>query len=163
MLYILQDYVGLGEAAVSRVPMMGLAGMLGSALGTPLAGWVSDRLGVTRPLIYACAAVMVVGIALPLASPTLPAMLAYSFLVGAGFGGFGSVDYVLITKVLPSQEDAGKDLGIINMTTTLSQTLGVALGGALVSVQHGYAVLFPMGIGFVVLGAACIAFIRGVR
>ena len=68
-----------------------------------------------------------------------------------------------ITKVLPSQDDAGKDLGIINMTTTLSQTLGVGLAGAMVSMVGTYGVLFPMGIGFITLGTLCVAFIKGVR
>jgi len=163
MLYILQTYVGLGEAAVANVPALGLAGMAGSVVGTPLAGWLSDRLGVTRPLIYICSAVMVVAMAVPLMMPTMQGMLIYSFLAGAGFGGFGSVDYVLITKVLPSQDDVGKDLGIINMTTTLTQTLGVGLAGALVSALGSYTILFPMGMTFVVLGSICIAFIKGVR
>jgi MFS family permease len=163
LLYILQDYVGLGAAAVSTMPMMGLAGMVGSAVGTPYAGWLSDRLNVTRPLIYVCSAVMVAAIAVPLAFPTFTGLIVYSFLIGAGFGGFGSVDYVLITKVLPSQDDAGKDLGIINTTTTLSQTLGVGLAGGMVSVVGNYSVLFVMGILFITLGAACVAFIRGVR
>lgn len=163
LLYILQDYVGLGAAAVSKVPMMGLAGMAGAAIGTPLAGWLSDRLGVTRPLIYICSAVMIVALLMPLALPSFEGMLLYCFLAGAGFGGFGSVDYVLITKVLPSQDDAGKDLGIINMTTTLTQTLGVGLAGAMVSATGSYKILFPMGAMFIALGTLCIAFIRGVR
>lgn len=162
-LYILQDYVGMGARAVASIPMLGLAGMLGSAFATPLAGWLSDRLRVTRPLIYVCSAILVCAILVPLMLPTFEGMLIYSFLAGAGFGAFGSVDYVLITKVLPSQEDAGKDLGIINMTTTLSQTLGVGLAGAMVSMAGSYAVLFPMGIIFILLGTVCVAFIRGVR
>ena len=163
LLYILQDYVGLGASAVSNVPAVGLAAMLGAAIGTPLAGWLSDRLDVTRPLIYVCSAVMVLAMVVPLVSPTIPGMLAYSFLVGAGFGGFASVDYVLITKVLPSEGDAGKDIGIINMTTTLSQTLGVGLAGLVVSVAGSYGALFAMGMVLVTLGSVCIAFVRGVR
>jgi MFS family permease len=163
LLYILQDYIGLGASAVSSLPAIALAAMVGSALGTPLAGWLSDRLGVTRPLIYLCSAIMMCAMLVPLLSPTLHGMLIYSFLVGMGFGGFASVDYVLITKVLPSEGDAGKDLGIINMTTTLSQTLGVGLAGAVVSAVDSYAALFAMGIVFVGLGSVCIAFIRNVR
>lgn len=163
LLYILQDHVGLGDAAVSTLPAMGLAAMLGSAFGTPLAGWLSDRLGVTRPLIYICSAVMVVAAIIPILAPTVTGTMVYSFLMGAGFGGFAAVDYVLITKVLPSQDDAGKDLGIINMTTTLSQTLGVGLAGAMISQSGGYAVLFPMAIGLIALGTLCVAMIRGVR
>ena len=163
LLYILQDYVGLGGSAVTNLPAVGLAAMAGAVLGTPLAGWASDRLGVTRPLIYLCSAIMVAAMIVPLVSPTYEGLIVYSFLVGAGFGGFASVDYVLITKVLPSQDDAGKDLGIINMTTTLSQTLGVGLAGAIVSMADSYAALFVMGIIFISLGSVCIMFIRGVR
>ncbi|AUW57432.1 hypothetical protein C1T17_04265 [Sphingobium sp. SCG-1] len=163
LLYILQDFIGFGLKAVGSLPAVGLAAMVGAAVGTPLAGWLSDRLNVTRPLIYLCSAIMVGAMLVPLIFPTYTGMLVYSFLVGAGFGGFASVDYVLITKVLPSQDDAGKDLGIINMTTTLSQTLGVGLAGAIVSMVGSYAALFVMGIIFVVLGTTCIAFIRGVR
>lgn len=163
LLYILQDYIGLADDAVRSLPAMALAGMVGGAVGTSFAGWLSDRLGVTRPLIYACSALMIGAILIPLFSPTFTGMIVYSALIGAGFGGFASVDYVLITKVLPSHGDAGKDLGIINMTTTLSQTLGVGIAGTMVSTLDSYAVLFWLGIGFIALGTTCIAFIRGVR
>jgi MFS family permease len=163
LLYILQDHIGLGSGAIDKLPAMGLAAMLGSLVGTPLAGWLSDRLGVTRPLIYICSTVMIAAILIPILSPTVTGTLVYSFLIGAGFGGFAAVDYVLITKVLPSHDDAGKDLGIINMTTTLSQTLGVGVAGAMISVSGGYAILFPMAIGFIALGTVCVAMIRGVR
>lgn len=163
LLYILQDYIGLGDKAIGTLPAMGIAAMVGAAIGTPLAGWLSDRFNVTRPLIYICSTLMIAAIIIPIVSPTYTAMIIYSALVGAGFGGFASVDYVLITKVLPSDDDAGKDLGIINMTTTLSQTLGVGLAGAIVSQVDSYGALFPMGIVFIALGTVCIAFIKGVR
>ena len=163
LLYILQDYVGLGAAAVGSMPRVAVAAMLGAATGTPLAGWLSDRLGITRPLIYVCSAVMMAAMLVPLAMPSVTGLMIYSFLVGAGFGGFASVDYVLITKVLPSKDDAGKDIGIINTTTTLSQTLGVGLAGAVVSMVGSYGALFAMGIVFVALGTLCIVFVRGVR
>ena len=163
LLYVLQDYLGLGEAAVARMPAISLASLVGSLIGTPLAGWLTDRLGATRPLIYLSSAIMVVAFVLPLVFPTFIGLLAYSFLIGLGFASFGAVDYVLITKVLPSQDDAGKDLGIINMTTTLSQTLGVGVAGALIGAVGSYAVLFPLGIVLVSLSAVCVMLIRNVR
>jgi len=163
LLYILQDYIELGDNAVKSLPPMALAGIVGGAIGTGYAGWLSDRLGVTRPIIYACSALMIGAILIPLFFPTFAGMIIYSVLVGAGFGGFASVDYVLITKVLPSERDAGKDLGIINMTTTLSQTMGVGLAGFMVSMLDNYSILFVMAIVFITLGTACVALIRGVR
>jgi hypothetical protein len=63
-----------------------------------------------------------------------------------------------------SADDAGKDLGVINITTTLPQTIAVAVAGAGVTVFGGYLALFPVAIFFVVVGGAGLLFlVRGVR
>ena len=65
--------------------------------------------------------------------------------------------------MLPSAKDAGKDLGIINITTTLPQTIGVVIGAVAVSMFGTYAALFPIAIVAVVIGAVLLRFIRGVK
>lgn len=162
-LYILQDFVGLGQGAIASVPAIGLASMIGTVIGTPLAGWLADRLKASKPIILGASVLMIASFILPLAWPSLTAVLAYSLIAGIGFGGYLAVDYVLITEVLPSAEEAGKDLGIINITTTLPQTIGVAVGGAIVAAFSGYGALFPFAMAFVILGALCLFRIRGVR
>ena len=162
-LYILQSYVGLGKEAVALVPAVGLANLLGTLIGTPIAGILADRLKAVKPLIFAASIILVIAFAIPMASPTVPAMLAYGFLSGMGLGSYMSVDYVLITQVLPSAEDAGKDLGIINITTTLPQTIGVAVGGTIVTVFAGYFALFPVAIVLVIAGAVLLFLVRRVR
>jgi MFS family permease len=162
-LYILQSYVGLGDKGVELVPAVGLANLIGTFVGTPIAGLLADRLRRSKPMILAASIVLVVAFAIPMISPTIPAMLVYGFLSGMGLGAYFSVDYVLITQVLPSMDDAGKDLGIINITTTLPQTIGVAVGGTIVTIFAGYFALFPVAIVFVILGAVLLFLIRGVR
>jgi len=161
--YILQDYIGLGKNAVESVAQVGLAALLGTVVGTPLAGLLADKIRRVKPLVAAASGLLIVAFAVPMISPTLPGMLVYSFLGGAGLGSFLSVDYVLITQVLPSADDVGKDLGVINITTTLPQTIGVAVASVIVTLFSPYAALFPVAMGFVLAGALMLFFIRGVR
>lgn len=162
-LYILQDFIGLGKDAVASVPALGLASLVGTVIGTTLSGFVADKIKASKPVILVASALLVVAFIFPIIWPTLPAMLVYSAIAGLGFGAYLSVDYVLITQVLPNADEAGKDLGIINITTTLPQTIGVAVGGLVVTAFSGYIALFPVAIVLVILGSLCLFAIRGVR
>jgi MFS family permease len=161
-LYWLQSYVGLGEGAVAALPVVSLVGLVGMLISTPIAGWLFDKLGRTKPMIYVTSGVLAIGLLIPIFSHTFPAILVYSFVSGLGFGAYQSVDYVLVTQVLPSNTEAGKDLGIVNISTSLPQTIGIAVAGAVVTIG-GYAALFPVGAALVILGALLILPIRGVR
>jgi MFS family permease len=163
MLYLLQDYIALGDSAVAAVPALGLANLVGSIVGTLAAGVLVQRTNRTKPIIYGASALIVVALAAPLVWPSLPAMLVYSALAGFGMGAYVSVDFVLITLVLPNAQDVGKDLGVINITTTLPQTIGVVIGGVAVTTFGTYAALLPFAIAATTLGAVLLMFIRGVR
>lgn len=162
-LYVLQDYVGLGKGAVAAVPLVGLLGLGGLIVSTPIAGWLTDKVGRTKPIIYITSGVLAVGILIPFFVRSLPAMLIYSFIAGLGFGAYQSVDFVLVTQVLPSEKNTGKDLGIINVTSALPQTIGVALAGIVVTLFGGYGALFPVGALAVVVGAVLIIPVRNIR
>lgn len=163
LLYLLQDYIGLHGGAVAAVPTLGLATLVGTLVGSVGGGLIAQRIGRTKPVIYVATALLVAGLVLPLAWPTLTAMIAYSVLTGLGVGTYISVDLMLITLVLPSAEQAGKDLGIINITTTLPQTIGVVIGAAAIGIAGTYAALLPIAIVAAVLGAVLLAFIRSVK
>lgn len=162
-LYILQSYIGLGEDAAASVAVIGLASLLGTVVGTPIAGFLVDKIGRVKPLVFCSAVILIISFAIPMVWPTVTGMIVYSFIAGLGLGSFLSVDYVLITQVLPSKEQAGKDLGIINITSTLPQTIGVAVAGLVVTVFGGYFALFPVAIVFVLVGGFLIFLVRGVR
>ena len=105
---------------------------------------------------------LAIGLIVPLVNHTFPAILVYAFVSGLGFGAYLSVDYVLVTQVLPSNTEAGKDLGIVNISSSLPQTIGIAVAAAVVTIG-GYPALFPVGAALVVLGALFIIPIRKVR
>ncbi len=162
-LYLLQDFIGLKGNAVDAIPVLGLASLIGQLAGAVFGGLIVQRLGRTKPIIFAASVILILGLIVPLLWPTMEGMIAYSALAGLGIGTYIAVDLVLITLVLPSANDAGKDLGIINITTTLPQTIGVVVGAIAVGVFGTYAALFPIAIVAVVVGAVLLKFIRGVK
>ncbi|GIF98113.1 MFS transporter [Catellatospora citrea] len=161
-LYILQDRVGLGEAAIDYVPVVGVASLGGTVLATVVSGPLSDRLGRRRIFVYAAAAMLATALLLPWIWPTKPGMLAFALLSGLGFGVFQAVDTALITEVLPAEQDFGKDIGVVNIAATLPQVLAPAAAGAIVAAA-GYAPLFPVGIALVLLGGLAVVPIKSVR
>ena len=52
-----------------------------------------------------------------------PAAVVGAVVMGIGFGIYTSVDFALITQVLPAAEDRAKDLGVINIANALPQVL----------------------------------------
>jgi MFS family permease len=161
-LYWLQSYIGLGKAAVSAAPILAVCGLGGMVISTLTAGLLFDKIGKTKPMIYITTAVLATGLLIPLFSHTFLGVVVYAFVSGLGFGAYLSVDQVLVTQVLPSGSEAGKDLGIVNISSALPQTIAIAIAGAVVAVG-GYGALFPVGAGLVVLGALFIIPIRNIR
>ncbi len=53
--------------------------------------------------------------------------------MGCAYGIYTSVDFALITEVLPAAEDRAKDLGVINIANALPQVLAPVLAGLLLS------------------------------
>ena len=54
--------------------------------------------------------------------------------MGCSYGIYTSVDFALITEVLPGAEDRAKDLGVINIANALPQVLAPVLAGVLLAV-----------------------------
>lgn len=162
-LYILEDYIGLGGGAVRVVPLVGLGTLVGVLVATPFAGALTDRVQHKKRLIYAACGLMAVGLLVPTIVPTVGGMVVSAFIAGVGFGAYNAVDYVIVTEVLPNADDYGKDLGIINVTTSLPQTIAVAVASLIVACLGGYASIFIVAAVFAVLGAALLVPVRSVR
>ena len=95
--------------------------------------------------------------------PTWPGTLASAGLLGGGFGVYLAVDLALITEVLPSVEDSGRDLGIVNIALTLPQTFAPVVSALFVTQLGGYAPLFATAALVTLVSAVLVTFIRGVR
>jgi MFS family permease len=89
-------------------------------------------------------------------------MLAYAVVAGIGMGAFNAVDQALNVEVLPSQENAAKDLGVLNLANTGGQIVGPLVAAAAISAV-GYQAMFPFAAGLALVGAGLILAIRRVR
>ena len=152
-------------SATAWVAGMALVGAILSALTL---GILSDHMnrallvGVSTALMALPALAFVV---LPGRIPLWPLGIVF----GLGYGAYTSVDWALAVDALPTQANAGKDLGIWSAASTLPAILAPALGGAVIAlvdgVYHqtalGYQAIFALAALFLALGAVFVSFIRG--
>lgn len=162
-LYILQDYIGLGDQAVAILPLLGLASLAGILVSTLAAGPISDKIGRRKPVVIIAALLCTSGLVFPLMMPNLTGWIIYTVLSGIGFGAYQAVDTALITEVLPGKSSFAKDIGVLGIAATLPQTLAPAIGGAIVSISGGYTWLFPIAIVIALFGALAVIPIKSVR
>ncbi|GAA3798533.1 MFS transporter [Cellulomonas soli] len=163
-LYIVQDHIGQStKESAATIATMSVITMIVSLLASVGAGPISDRIGRRKVPVVVASALFAVGIAMPWIMPTTTGMFLYAGIAGFGYGVYTSVDQALNVDVLPSVENAGKDLGILNLATTLGQTVGPILTSTIVVATGTYAVAFPVAIAMALLGCVFILKIRSVR
>ncbi len=127
--------------------------MLQIAIGVPvmfLSGILSDRSGRRKGFVLGGVLLIGVGLLLLTGFSSWAVVLAASIVVGAGFSIFYNMGLALISQLLPSASSRGKDLGVINIASTLPQIVMPPLAAAIVNglgvaSPLGYQVLFLIG------------------
>jgi MFS family permease len=162
LLYFLQDAVHHPNPEGGVLVLT--ATYAGTLLVTVVIGGIaSDRLGRRRVFVLV-SGLVVTGAALILAGwPTWTGALLAAAILGLGFGVYTSVDFALMTEVLPAAVDRGKDLGMINIANALPQVIAPALAAPIVTHLGGYPVLYTVTAGFALSGAVLVYRIRSVR
>lgn len=162
LLYFLMFGLGDVEAELHLLQLIAVY-MVFVVLASILLGRLSDLLGRRRIFVFGAAvlqAVAALGLAIV---PSLPTAFVGAGLLGLGYGCFLSVDQALATQVLPSAEDRGKDLGIMNIATTIPQSLAPMLGAVLVAAADGFGTLFFAAALAALAGALALIPVKGVR
>ncbi|PWD51669.1 MFS transporter [Serinibacter arcticus] len=163
-LYIVQDHVGQTVAESARtIATMSVILLVVGLVGSVVSGPISDLVGRRKLPVVISSVLFAVGIAMPWLMPTPMGMFLFAGIAGFGYGVYTSVDQALNVDVLPNQEEAGKDLGILNLSTTAGQTIGPLVTSAIVVATGSYSVVFMVSICAALLGALAIARIRSVR
>ncbi|TFC17473.1 MFS transporter [Cryobacterium sp. MDB2-10] len=164
-LYILQDYIGLStENSAATIGTMSILLMIVSFVAALTAGPISDRLGRRKLPVVGASILLAIGYALPWIFPSVLSMILFAAIGGGlGYGMYGSVDQALNVDVLPKDENAGRNLGFLNIGTTLGQMAGPILTSVIVSVTQSYQLVFPTAIVLVVVGCLFILHIKSVR
>lgn len=162
-LYILQKYCGLSvKASAAAISTMSIIAMVVQFISSIISGPISDLLHRRKIMVFVSSVIMAIGIAVPWVLPTAVGMMIYSGVVGIGNGIYMAVDQALNVDVLPSKEEAGKDLGILNLANTLGQVIAPVLVSTL-ALRAGYVYIFPVAIVTVLIGAGVIMLIRKVK
>ena len=162
-LYILESYIGQSKtAAAATISIMSVVTMVVALIGSLTSGAISDKLGRRKIPVNIASLLLAIGYLLPWIMKTSFSMILFAGFAGLGYAVYGAVDQALNVDVLPNKEEAGKDLGILNIATTLGQTAGPIVTSALVGMA-GYNLVFPVAIAFAVLACIFIQMIRSVK
>ncbi len=162
-LYILEKYVGLSVTDAGAVlAKMSVVTMVVSFVASLTSGTVSDKIGRRKPIIVVACAMICVGIAAPWLLKSAFSMYIFALFAGLGYGVYSSVDQALNVDVLPDQENAGKDLGILNIANTIGQILGPVLTSVIVVNTGSYFLAFPIAAALILVGVVFILLIKNV-
>ena len=163
LLYYLQDAVGLSDDDAESGVFV-LTALYGACtiVTAVVAGYWSDRVGRRKVFVIA-SGLLIAAAQLTLAGvPTWTGAVIGAVVLGIGFGAYASVDFALITEVLPSADDRGKDLGVINIAAALPQVLAPVVAGVLLALGGGYAALYVLAAVVTVAGSLGVRRIRAV-
>ncbi|MFC9230379.1 MFS transporter [Streptomyces decoyicus] len=161
LLYYLRDVLHRPEPGGGVLVLTAVNGV--TLLGTVvIGGFWSDRVGRRQPFVLWSGVIMTVATGLLAGWQTWAGALCAAALLGVGFGVFTSVDFALMTDVLPAAAHRGKDLGVINIANSLPQVAAPALAAPLVHHLGGYRVLYAVAAAVGLVGALLVRRIRGV-
>lgn len=163
-LYIVQKYIGLDDAeAATTISTMSLITLVISLVTSLASGPISDRIGRRKLPVAVSSVIIAVGMAFPLIMPSRLSMLMFAGIAGLGYGIYMAVDQALNVDVLPNSDEAGKDLGILNLANTVGQVIAPVAVSAVVVATGSYQLVFGFAIIAVLAGAMVIMFIRSVK
>lgn len=163
-LYILEQYLGLdAEDAGAKITIMSIIQLVSMVVAMIISGPLSDRIGRRKPLVIICSIVIAAGMVVPMVWPTVTAMFVSIALVGFGGGIYNTCDQALNVDVLPNREQAGKDMGILNLSNTLGNVAGPFVTSMIVTVTGSYKLVFGVAMAVSLLSIAFIATIKKAR
>ena len=163
-LYILEKYIGLDTVEAGTVlASMSVLIMIVSFVASLTSGAISDKIGARKPIILVATILMCVGVALPWLLKSVIGMYGFALCAGLGYGIYSSVDQALNVDVLPSKDEAGKDLGILNMANTIGQILGPIVTSSIVVATGSYFLTFPVSIVLMAVGFVFVMMIKSAK
>ncbi|WP_329580678.1 MFS transporter [Streptomyces sp. NBC_01361] len=165
--YFLMSRFGYTQSTVGEaVFKVLLINTVAVVLTSVLFGAISDRLSRRKPFVMISAGVLALAHVLAAYSHSMPTYLVATAIGGIATGCYLSVDMALVTEVLPSRDETGKDMGVFHLANVLPQTLIPAVAPLFLAIGgHGenYPAFFLAGAVMGIAGALCIQRVRSVR
>jgi MFS family permease len=164
--FYLTEKLGLSQSAVPGLIFRSMLVQASMVLAlSVIAGRLSDALQRRKAFVMCGAIVYAIGFWMIALADSYTTFLAAMAVTGIGHGLYFGVDLALVTEVLPDRErDAAKDLGILNITNALPQSVAPALAPAILAASGGdYASLFFAAGAIALAGAIAILPLQRVR
>ena len=166
LFYFVQDEIGMADlpqhsakVAISILSTVNMVAWIGAIF---VSGWLADRLRRHKMFVAISAIGMGLSLIVPVIAPNWHGMLVYSVLNGIFFGTYMAIDLALMSFVLPEENAAGRDMGILAVATAAPQLVSPAIAGGLI-LAFGYDALYLFGAVTALAAGISAFFIRGVR
>lgn len=167
-LYIVQFYIFGGEKEASVhaknvIAVMSTITLVVSLLAAFISGPIADFFGKRKLPVALASVLFAIGAAMPWIFQSEWGMYLFAAIAGFGYGVYNAIDQALNVAILPNPEEAGKDLGILNLANTICTVLGSLLTAGIAKIFGGYVLVFPVCIGIVLIAAIVIMRIKSVE
>lgn len=163
-LYIVEDYVHQTKTeAAGTIATMSIITMVVSLIASLISGPISDKMHTRKVPVIIASLLFAVGTAMPWIMPSVTGMYLYAGIAGFGYGVYSAIDQALNVDVLPNKEEAGKDLGILNLATTLGQAVGPTITSTVKTATGSFTPAFAISIIMAVCAAVFVLRIQKVK
>ncbi|MGW6686196.1 MFS transporter [Streptomyces sp. NPDC054961] len=162
LLYYLTDavrYEGDADTGVLVLTALNALALLSTVV---ISGIRSDRSGRRKSYVLWSGLVIAAATLLLAVWQTWSGAIVASLVLGLGFGVYTAVDFALLTDVLPTAEDRGKDLGVINIANSMPQVLAPVIAAPVITHLGGYPALYALAGGLALAGSVLVRRIRSV-
>jgi MFS family permease len=161
LFFYLQDEVRVDEPDTAVLILTAVYSVCVLVTSVVFGTW-SDRIARRKIFVTASGWVMAAAGVVLAFWPTWPGAVLGAVILGSGFGVYLSVDFALLTQVLPSARDRAKDLGVINIANSLPQVFAPAIAAPIVKHLGGYPVLYLLAAAVTLLAGILVRQIRSV-
>lgn len=159
--FYLQDYVHYSDPEIGTL-ILAVVYTVGVVIAALPCGRISDRTMKRKRMVVIASVLQGIAGLIMAFVPTFPAAIVAAVVLGLGYGAYAAVDQALVTQVLPSAADRGKDLAVINIANVLPYAATGAIGGTVISL-FGYPTLMVLVLVTALIAALTVAPIKSVR
>jgi len=161
LLFWLKDKVHYSNPEQGQTVLIGLYA-LGTMATAVIFGRISDRSGRRKIYVISATIVMAVSAVILALFPNFNAAMGAALILGLGYGMYLAVDQALVTQVLPTAIDRGRDLGVINIANSAPQVLAPVIAAPIVTTAMGYTGLYLLTAVITLLSAVLVLPIKSV-
>jgi MFS family permease len=145
------------------IAALSLVGVVATAGGAMLGGWLSDKFKRRRVFVLLSGITFTVGaVIMAFGGSDAVLLIGGSVLTSVGLGVFSAVDQAIVLDVLPDRDSsAGRFIGINQYATSVAQSIAPIVAAPLLllgvsGTERNYGLLFLVAAGCTLLGGAII-------